>query len=1282
MLGGHAHGENPLSSEAWRHLCLGPAYETTVHMCSVGLKHPVTGEPILKPTRVVTSDEVLASRLEPCKCPGHSLHAHLEGSFRGAPLTKWAESYTPEFCRRVCRAFRSRDERVQPTEDIFVQTDAEADSERESEDRPRGDEAESPRHRMFARGDYKAMVQKLHVNTGHASGPQMLRLAQRARAPAALIQAIRDFKCPVCEELQVPASHKVAALKHTDTPNHIVGLDVVQVELKRDGPQGVEELKFNVLTAVDYATDFAQQVILPVGPRTVAKAFHEMWCRPYGPPRILYVDPDQRWVSADFQDFLRHKSIALLSAATESHWQIGRVEIAQRVLRNMAQRVWRTTTRPCHEVIEACAMTRNDQLKRHGFSSAQWFLGRTPRMPGSLADLCERDNIATQDSVLSEPDFHQKMQLRQLAAHAFIESHAHETWRRAIRGKSRPIRGPYTVGQSVYVFRKLNRGLLSTRHGVWRGPGKVVGTEGFHSDSPVPRVVWVVVNGLMYKCSPESLRPVVQDELAFRELAAQYSVGQLPPDLEAAQPVHSGPGGRFVDISAEVPTAEDFELLPDEPPATRRRVSHTAEYWNQRSQESQLPPLSSPRLPAGTRPLEPGQEGEESPAKTRRIQLSDLESPVPEVPMLPQSDLSLPSYQELDGDASMHNEEGGDVPTGEHVPSQEGGMGIEPASEGHAAASAGDHSAVPEEAMCCEVAFDIYPEDVQDAVSCLWTVLEECAEVRSKPAQRRRVEVSFRKLSAEDQVRFRQAMSKEWQSWLENRVTTIVKARGIDRARIIGSRWVLTWKTSADPDNKAVVPKARLVLVGYQDPDLGKIATDSPTLRKESKHLILSLCAAHGWTLWGADIKTAFLSGDASCRNIHFRPPPEIREQMGLAQDDLFRLEKAAYGLAEAPRAWFLRLTRELKQVGLSVSALDPCVFMLRDQKGTLVGICGVHVDDLIGGGSLAMDACLQKLRSRLPFGEFRTKTVKYTGAEIRQNEDKTIELSQEDYIDKMEFVTVPGKASDPLPDPKVMRACCGQLAWVAGNSRPDQAFLSSYLQGIQDAAQCRHLTLYNKALREMKNRRVTLKFPCVPTSQWRLLAITDAGWGTRENGESQGGLILCLCESKVLKQQRGQCWVIEWVSKKLRRIVRSSTAAETLAAQNGLDCIEFAQAFLQECLHNMHPKEFRAWTPSLESGLVIDSKSLYDALTRSACSTALAIEKRLAIDYAIARCCLHERNVVPFWTNNRQMAADCLTKLRGGKEVLFDLLDHTCYHVRPCTQSGRKEKAEEQAAV
>ena len=233
-----------------------------------------------------------------------------------------------------------------------------------------------------------------------------------------------------------------------------MGLGVVQVELKRDTADGIREQKFNVLTCVDYATDFCQQVVLPQEPNAVSRAFHSAWCRPYGPPRVIYVDPDQRWLSRDFQAYLRQNSISLLESATESHWQLGRVEIAQKVLRRMAQRVWRTSERPPVEVIESCCSVRNEQLKRHGFSSAQWFLGRDPTIPGSLADCTEQRNHAAQDAVLAETDFAQKLQVRQQAAEAFIEAHAQTVWRRAIKGRSRPMRGPYVVGQSVYVFRR------------------------------------------------------------------------------------------------------------------------------------------------------------------------------------------------------------------------------------------------------------------------------------------------------------------------------------------------------------------------------------------------------------------------------------------------------------------------------------------------------------------------------------------------------------------------------------------------------------------------------------------------------------------------------------------------------------------------------------------------------------------------------------------------------------------------------------------------------------
>ena len=116
-------------------------------------------------------------------------------------------------------------------------------------------------------------------------------------------------------------------------------------------------------------------------------------------------------------------------------------------------------------------------------------------------------------------------------------------------------------------------------------------------------------------------------------------------------------------------------------------------------------------------------------------------------------------------------------------------------------------------------------------------------------AKQGRVEVNLRKLSPHDQKLFEGAMKKEWNSWIENKVTSICKSRGLPPERIIKARWVLAWKKSSDPDDRSRTPKARLVLVGWQGPQLGHIQTDSPTLRKETKHLILTICASQKWKL-------------------------------------------------------------------------------------------------------------------------------------------------------------------------------------------------------------------------------------------------------------------------------------------------------------------------------------------------------------------------------------------------------------------------------------------------
>ena len=1243
-LGGHCHAENPLTSEAWCELRLGDVYDIRIDQCALGLRCPKTKLPVLKPTRIVTTCQEMAETLQSYRCDHKHDHGHLEGKYKGVNLSKYAETYPTKFCNVVSAVIEqevtSASSPKLPLAEHVYALDSEVAAADLQDDAPVADEEQQAEDMSKARA--KQIVLKLHINTGHASPEQMMRLANRCQSSQTLKNAIREFSCPVCKELKLPSLRRAAAMPHAEHPNQIVGVDFVQVEISREeGNRGLVRRKFSVLTCVCLATDFCQQIIVPTsGSGYLSKAFHQVWTRAYGAPKIVYMDPAQLSLSKDFQLYLEQNQIQLLHCATESHWQLGRIEVANRVLRDMARRVWRTTSRPVEEVIETCASVRNQLLRKSGFSPSQWFLGQDPKMTGWMIDVETQHDSALQSQILTDPSFHAKVRLKEEAAQAFHEAHAKDVWRRAIAARNRPLRGPYFTGQLVYFFRTRDKGhrrQLKTRNGFWTGPARVIGTES-STGHFVPRIVWVTFNGYLYKCSPEGLRPVPEDESEFRKLAQQMAEGRLHPDVISAEQTIASRGGMFSDISQERPADDDFELsqdLEDEPDdddndmdddennddndASRKRVQ-------KRHAEQQEPKPRSVRFrfyksdeywkkrALGAPPSGPVHEGIPAPNVITELPTSSLEPPVrrqkhepgesshvPDVEYAPTTPADSPRHEPEDVEMNPNEDASLEVnPPTEGVnesnePAVEANSTAEPAAPAEASANPGTETNDPQNIPVpdddedlaveskpvakrvehvLEVSLNVLPTDISDNPNFLWGVLDECLVASPAQTKLRRVEVNFRKLNPEDKKLFEKAMQKEWNSWIENKVTTICKSRGISPDRIIKARWVLVWKKSSDPDDKNKTPKARLVLVGWQDPELGKIATDSPTLRKESKSLVLSICASKHWKLWGADIKTAFLSGDPSSRDIYFKPPPEIREWMQLEGDDLMRLEKAAYGLAEAPRAWFLRLTREMKAVGLVQSALDPCLFTLK-HGDELLGVCGVHVDDILGGGSREMDNCLNKLKANLPFGDYRTFTIRYTGVEIRQNPNNfSIEVGQETYIDSLKPVeTKPlGTASTPLPNASILRQCAGQLAWVSNSTRPDQAFLSSYLQGMQDKGTVSHVQLYNKALREMKERKFCLKFPSdVPIDKWRIMAIADAGWGTRGNGESQGGYVLCLCHKDMIEQKPATCWIVDWSSKKLRRAVRSSVAAETLAGQNGLDAIEMFQALIEKLSRELH---------------------------------------------------------------------------------------------------------------
>lgn len=183
-------------------------------------------------------------------------------------------------------------------------------------------------------------------------------------------------------------------------------------------------------------------------------------------------------------------------------------------------------------------------------------------------------------------------------------------------------------------------------------------------------------------------------------------------------------------------------------------------------------------------------------------------------------------------------------------------------------------------------------------------------------------------------------------------------------------RWILTWKDAP----LTSIAKARLVINGFQDPDLCTERAEAPTLSKLGRHSLLQMAASNGFTLEMRDVKTAFLHGDRgeSERDVYAQPVPELARHLGLIVAQIIRLEGAVYGLRNAQRKWRHRVKRDMQRLGWRCHQLEQCIFLKVDAEGCLIGIRGIYVDEFLSAGNWSNPqycAELKKVKSLCTFG-------------------------------------------------------------------------------------------------------------------------------------------------------------------------------------------------------------------------------------------------------------------------------------------------------------------------
>ena len=93
-------------------------------------------------------------------------------------------------------------------------------------------------------------------------------------------------------------------------------------------------------------------------------------------------------------------------------------------------------------------------------------------------------------------------------------------------------------------------------------------------------------------------------------------------------------------------------------------------------------------------------------------------------------------------------------------------------------------------------------------------------------------------------------------------------------------------------------------------------------------------------------MKSAFFQGDERDRELYMGPPTEEKKL-----NVIWRLNKAVYGLNDAPLKWYEPLDKELITLGCVRSKLDTACHIYREE-GQLAGMAYIYVDDVIAAGN------------------------------------------------------------------------------------------------------------------------------------------------------------------------------------------------------------------------------------------------------------------------------------------------------------------------------------------
>ncbi|GJX33335.1 putative ribonuclease H-like domain-containing protein [Tanacetum coccineum] len=227
-----------------------------------------------------------------------------------------------------------------------------------------------------------------------------------------------------------------------------------------------------------------------------------------------------------------------------------------------------------------------------------------------------------------------------------------------------------------------------------------------------------------------------------------------------------------------------------------------------------------------------------------------------------------------------------------------------------------------------------------------------------------------------------EAMQEELLQFKLQEVWTLVDLP--NRKRVIGTKWVFGNKK--DERGIVIKNKSRLVAQGYtQEEGIDYDEVFAPVARIEAIRLFLAYASFKDFVVYQMDVKSAFLYGKIK-EEVYVCQPPGFEDPDFL--DRVYKVEKALYGLHQAPRAWYkgdiLLVQVYVDDIIFGLTKKELCIAFekLMNEKfqissmGELTFLVGLQVKQKKDGILISQDKYVVEILKKFRFTE--VKTAKY----------------------------------------------------------------------------------------------------------------------------------------------------------------------------------------------------------------------------------------------------------------------------------------------------------------